>query len=317
MASRLNPYISFDGNARQAMEFYQQVFGGTLTDQHVRRVRRRRRAGRRQDHARAARDHSGYTLMGADTRPGMAHNPGDNITVSLSGDDADELRGYWEKLSDGGTVVDAAGEADVGRRVRHVHRPVRRRLDGQHHPAAKLSRRLHCGKSRRRRGGRGVTRICARRAHVHQPGRRRGQHPPDRVGDRVGPCPGLAGLPPRAERSAPATADAASALGGRRGLRQAVRPADRSRSRPRRSRPHGRKADRGGGRRSGPDLAALGHRRVHRPSTGDPPRHIRGDASIRRTLHPPPDPGPSGPAALPRVETTTAVELPLLPEQSP
>jgi PhnB protein len=42
--------------------------------------------------------------MGADTPPGMEHNPGTNITVSLSGDDADELRGYWEKLSDGGTV---------------------------------------------------------------------------------------------------------------------------------------------------------------------------------------------------------------------
>jgi PhnB protein len=34
----------------------------------------------------------------------MEHRPGDNITVSLSGDDVDELRGYWEKLSDGGTV---------------------------------------------------------------------------------------------------------------------------------------------------------------------------------------------------------------------
>ena len=30
MASRLNPYISFNGDARQAMEFYQTVFGGTL-----------------------------------------------------------------------------------------------------------------------------------------------------------------------------------------------------------------------------------------------------------------------------------------------
>ena len=43
--------------------------------------------------------------MGADTPPGMEHNPGDNIAVSLSGDDGDELRGYWEKLSDGGTVT--------------------------------------------------------------------------------------------------------------------------------------------------------------------------------------------------------------------
>ena len=31
MASRLNPYISLAGNAREAMEFYERVFGGTLT----------------------------------------------------------------------------------------------------------------------------------------------------------------------------------------------------------------------------------------------------------------------------------------------
>ena len=31
MASRLNPYISFKGNAREAMEFYTSVFGGELT----------------------------------------------------------------------------------------------------------------------------------------------------------------------------------------------------------------------------------------------------------------------------------------------
>ncbi len=47
---------------------------------------------------------SGFTLMGADTPTGMEHNSGNTMTVSLSGDDADELRGYWEKLSDGGTV---------------------------------------------------------------------------------------------------------------------------------------------------------------------------------------------------------------------
>jgi PhnB protein len=30
MSNRLNPYVSFDGNAREAMEFYRDVFGGTL-----------------------------------------------------------------------------------------------------------------------------------------------------------------------------------------------------------------------------------------------------------------------------------------------
>jgi PhnB protein len=47
---------------------------------------------------------NGFTLMAADTPPGMAHDPGNNIAISLSGTDADELRGYWEKLSAGGSV---------------------------------------------------------------------------------------------------------------------------------------------------------------------------------------------------------------------
>jgi PhnB protein len=48
---------------------------------------------------------SGYTLMASDTPPGMSYNPGDNITVSLSGDDEAELRGYWDKLSAAGKVT--------------------------------------------------------------------------------------------------------------------------------------------------------------------------------------------------------------------
>jgi len=31
MASQLNPYLNFNGDARQAVEFYQSVFGGNLT----------------------------------------------------------------------------------------------------------------------------------------------------------------------------------------------------------------------------------------------------------------------------------------------
>ena len=31
--------------------------------------------------------------------------PGGNITISLSGDDEQELRGYWDKLSEGGSVT--------------------------------------------------------------------------------------------------------------------------------------------------------------------------------------------------------------------
>lgn len=104
MTSLLNPYLSFPGNAREAMEFYQGVFGGSLdvntygqfgapTPDYADKIM----------HGRLEAD-GGFTLMGADNPPGTDYTPGNTITVSLSGEDAEELHGYWEKLSDGGTV---------------------------------------------------------------------------------------------------------------------------------------------------------------------------------------------------------------------
>jgi PhnB protein len=104
MASRLNPYLNFDSNARQAMEFYQGVFGGNLTVNTFGEYGAPDSPDADKIMHSQLETGSGFTLMGADTPAGMERHPGDNITVSLSGDDADELRGYWEKLSDGGTV---------------------------------------------------------------------------------------------------------------------------------------------------------------------------------------------------------------------
>jgi len=104
MASRLNPYLSFSDNARQAMEYYQSVFGGTLNVNTFGEFGNDDAAtADKIMHAQLETD-QGYTIMAADTPPGMDFNPASGITVSLSGDDGDALRGFWEKLSDGGTV---------------------------------------------------------------------------------------------------------------------------------------------------------------------------------------------------------------------
>ncbi len=102
MASTLNPYLNFAGNARSAMEFYQSVFGGELTVSTFGQYGTEGAGADNIMHAQLATS-AGFTLMGADSPPGQEPKPGDNITISLSGDD-DALRGYWEKLSDGGTV---------------------------------------------------------------------------------------------------------------------------------------------------------------------------------------------------------------------
>jgi PhnB protein len=104
MTSRLNPYLSFNGNAREAMEFYRSVFGGTLTINTFGDYGNPDPAmADKVMHAQLESD-AGYTLMASDLMPDMPFNRGDSITVSLSGEDGDRLRGYWEKLSDGGTV---------------------------------------------------------------------------------------------------------------------------------------------------------------------------------------------------------------------
>lgn len=104
MATRLNPYITFAGDARQALEFYQEVFGGTLA------LNTYAEFGQK-DTPMADKIMHGMletaddlTLMAADTPTGD-HKPGNNIAVSLSGDDESELRGYWDKLSEGATVT--------------------------------------------------------------------------------------------------------------------------------------------------------------------------------------------------------------------
>jgi PhnB protein len=106
MTTRLNPYLSFRTNAREAMEFYKEIFGGELTISTFADLQAS------QDPADAdlvmhsqLESPSGLTLMGSDTPGRMEYRPGNTFSVSLSGDDDAELRGYWEKLSDGGTVT--------------------------------------------------------------------------------------------------------------------------------------------------------------------------------------------------------------------
>ena len=105
MASRLNPYLNFNGTARQALEFYRSVFGGELTLSTFGEMGAADAPDADKIMHAMLETTSGFTLMGADTPSGMTFEPGARITVSLSGDDGDELRGYWEKLSAGGTVA--------------------------------------------------------------------------------------------------------------------------------------------------------------------------------------------------------------------
>ncbi len=105
MSSRLNPYLNFNGNARQAMEFYANVFGGNLSLSTFAQFGASDSPdAERIMHGMLETD-AGYVIMGADITSDMEYHPMTGFSVSLSGDDADILRGYWEKLSASGTTT--------------------------------------------------------------------------------------------------------------------------------------------------------------------------------------------------------------------
>ena len=106
MQTKLNPYLSFKDNSREAMDFYRTVFGGKLQMNTFKELNASQDSS--EDnlimHSVLEAD-NGITIMASDTPNRMEYRRGNNMSMSLSGDNEAELTGYFEKLSAGGTVT--------------------------------------------------------------------------------------------------------------------------------------------------------------------------------------------------------------------
>lgn len=118
MQSKLNPYLSFKDNAREAMEFYKTVFGGTLVINTFKEFHASRDAteDNKVMHAMLTAD-NGITFMASDTPNSMEYKQGASISMSLSGDNETELKGYWGQLAVNGTVTMSIDKAPWGGHV--------------------------------------------------------------------------------------------------------------------------------------------------------------------------------------------------------
>jgi len=94
-SSRLNPYLHFNGDARQAMEFYKSVFGGELTLSTFGENGMADTPDADKVMHAQLESTAGYTLMGSDAPSHMEYQQAVGVSVSLSGDDAERLRGYF------------------------------------------------------------------------------------------------------------------------------------------------------------------------------------------------------------------------------
>ena len=115
MKTILNPYLSFKDNARQAMEFYKSVFGGKLTVSTFQEYHASQDPSEDNKimHAELEAE-NGVKFFASDTPNRMDYRPGDNISMSLTGDNEAELKDYYQKLSAGGTVTMPLDKAPWG-----------------------------------------------------------------------------------------------------------------------------------------------------------------------------------------------------------
>jgi len=113
--SKLIPYLNFRDQTREAMEFYKSVFGGKLDLQSFKDFGMN--VGPDEEnkimHSMLEAD-NGITFMSADTPNDMDYQAGSNISMSLSGDNEEELRSYFTKLSEGGTIIQPLQKAQWG-----------------------------------------------------------------------------------------------------------------------------------------------------------------------------------------------------------
>jgi PhnB protein len=102
----LNPYLNFEGNCAEAMNFYQSVFGGnleisrfsdfpnpSLTEEYKDKVMH------------GVLKSETITVMASDGMPGKKVVFGDSVNCSLAGEDGLSLTKFFNGLSEGGNVT--------------------------------------------------------------------------------------------------------------------------------------------------------------------------------------------------------------------
>ena len=118
MAVKLNAYINFEGKAEEALEFYKGVFGGEVYSDTFRKFASDAMPVPEQDldkimHGYLKGD-NGIELMASDAMSRMPTPAGAQIQLSVSGDDDELLKSYWDKLSEGGQVTVPMDKAPWG-----------------------------------------------------------------------------------------------------------------------------------------------------------------------------------------------------------
>jgi PhnB protein len=105
MKGQATPYLMFDGNAKEALEYYRVVFGGEISNLQTygeADYPTPPEAYDRVIHAQFKKDD--LILMASDAFPGNSVVVGSNVSLTLEFESEEEIQGIYETLSQKGTV---------------------------------------------------------------------------------------------------------------------------------------------------------------------------------------------------------------------
>ena len=113
MSSSITPHLNFNGQAREALEFYRDALGGELVLMSYAEMQREAEA--------QAPDHviwgqvstaDGLRIMAYDVQADHAYDPGTNaVYISLRGGSIEEVEPRWTALAAGGRIAHPFGPA--------------------------------------------------------------------------------------------------------------------------------------------------------------------------------------------------------------
>ena len=104
MEPTLTPYLNFNGKTAEAMRFYQSILGGELTMQTFGEAKMAQSPEEKDLIVHAALTNGSLSLMASDTHPNQPTKFGDNVHMSLAGQQGDLLTGIFNGLAQGGRV---------------------------------------------------------------------------------------------------------------------------------------------------------------------------------------------------------------------
>ncbi len=112
-----NPYLTFEGNCREAMEFYKKVLGGEIVSmQTFEEAKQSIPADYKDKIIHSELKAEGVHLMASDGMPGWKAKPGNNVTLSIDLTDGMEQEKIFKALSEGGMVSMPLGDTFWGGR---------------------------------------------------------------------------------------------------------------------------------------------------------------------------------------------------------